>query len=102
MPYLTYIKDNKKLFKTAVSKSVSMNLEETYQRMFRHVFNPIMERFDFPVSERNYVIAFYINGIIAIIMEWVKNDCCNTIEQITDIIIKCVMPGQFENMEKKK
>ena len=102
MPYLTYVKDNKKLFKTAISKSVSMNLEETYQRMFRHVFNPIMERFDFPVSERNYVIAFYINGIIAIIMEWVKNDCCDTIEQITDIIIKCVIANKFENMEKKK
>lgn len=102
MPYLTYIKENKKLFKTAISKSVSMNLEETYQRMFRHVFNPIMERFDFPVFERNYVIAFYINGIIAIIMEWVKNDCGDTIEQITDIIIKCVKSTKFENMEKKK
>lgn len=99
IPYLTYIKDNKKLFKTAISKSVSMNLEDTYQRMFRRVFNPIMERFNFPVSERNYVIAFYINGIIAIIMEWIKNDCCDTIEQITDIIIKCVIPNKIDNME---
>lgn len=100
MPYLTYIKEHKKLFCTAISKSTSMNLEETYQRMFRRVFNPIMERFDFPVSERNYVMAFYINGIIAIIMEWVKNDCCDTIEQITDIIIKCVVPAGFGNREK--
>lgn len=102
IPYLTYIKEHKKLSRTAISKSASMNLEETYQRMFWHVFNPIMERFDFPVSERNYVMSFYINGIIAIIMEWVKNDCCDTLEQITDIIIKCVVPTRFENMEKKK
>lgn len=100
LPYLTYIKENKRLFRTAVSKAVSMSLEEIYQRMFHHVFNPIMERFDFPVSERNYVMAFYINGIIAIIMEWVKNDCCDTIEQITNIIIRCVVPAGFENREK--
>lgn len=100
LPYLTYIKEHRRLFQTAVSKAVSMSLEETYQRMFRHVFNPIMERFNFPVSERSYVMAFYINGIIAVIMEWVKDDCCDTIEQITDIIIKCVMPAGFENREK--
>lgn len=45
-------------------------------------------------------MAFYINGIIAIIMEWVKDDCCDAIEQITDIIITCVMPAGFENREK--
>lgn len=100
MPYLTYIKEHKKLFRTAVSKAASMNLEETYQRMFRRVFNPIMERFDFSVSERNYVMAFYINGIIAIIMEWIKNDCSDAIEQITDIIIRCVVPTGFESIEK--
>lgn len=102
MPYLTYIKEHKRLFRTAISKSASMKLEETYQRLFQSVLNPIMERFHFPVSERNYVISFYINGIIAIIMEWVKNDCSDTIEQMTDIIIKCVMHTGFENMEKRK
>ncbi len=101
MPYLTYIKEHKKLFQTVISKPTSMNLEETYQRMFQRVFNPIMERFDFPVSERNYVMAFYINGIIAIIMEWVKSDCCDTIEQITDIIIKCVMPPNLRTWRKR-
>lgn len=102
IPYLTYIKEHKKLFRTAISKAASMNLEETYQRMFRWVLNPIMERFDFPVSVRNYVMTFYINGIIAIIMEWVKNDCHDTIEQITDIIIKCVVPIGFDNMEENE
>ena len=102
IPYLTYIKEHKKLFCTAISKSSSMNLEETYQKLFQRIFNPIMERFDFPVSERNYVMVFYINGIIAIIVEWVKNDCRDTIEQITDIIIKRVIPAGFENMEKTK
>lgn len=102
IPYLTYIKEHKKLFRTAIAKSVTMNLEETYQKMFRHVFNPIMKRFDFSVYERNYVIVFYISGIIAIIMEWLKNDCHDTIEQISDIIIKCVLPVSFEDMEKCK
>lgn len=100
MPYLTYIKEHKKLFRTAIMKATALDLEGTYQKMFRHVFNPIMERFNLPVSQRNYMITFYINGIIAIILEWLKNDCRDDIEQIMDIIVKCVMPVDFENLEK--
>lgn len=101
VPYLTYIKENKKLFRTAVSKGAYMDSEKTYWKMCRYVFHPIMERFHIPVSERNYVLAFYISGIIAIIMEWLKDDCCDTIEQITDIIMKCVAPTRWENTGDK-
>ena len=33
-------------------------------------------------------MTFYINGIIALIMEWLKNDCRENIEDIADIIIR--------------
>lgn len=89
IPYLTYIKEHKKLFLTAITKSAFMNYcEETYQKMFCHVFYPIMDRLDIPVSERSYLLSFYINGIIAMITQWLKNDCSDTIEQLTNIIVK--------------
>lgn len=103
LPYLTYIKEHKRLFLTAMTKLTFMNYcEETYQKMVRYVFYPIMDRLNIPVSERNYMLFFYINGIIAILLEWLKNDCKDTIEQITDIIIKCVIPKSNKNMENEK
>lgn len=91
-PYLSYIKKNKKLFQTAIKRTATLNLDNTYQRMFEHIFNPILERFRFPVSERKYVIAFYVNGIIAIITEWLKSDCVDEIKDVENIIIKCTNP----------
>ena len=101
IPYLTYIRENKRLFQTVLAKSESINLDETYQKMFRHVFNPIMERFQFTLSERDYVITFYINGIIAVITKWLKNDCQDTIDQITSLIIRCVMPIHFHSTKSE-
>lgn len=99
-PYLTYIKEHKKLFLTAMTKLTFANYcEETYQKMFRHIFYPIMNRFDIPVSKRSYLLSFYIHGMIAIITEWLKNDCSDTIEQITDIIVTYVIPESYKNME---
>lgn len=99
-PYLTYIKEHKRLFLTAMTKLTFMNYcEETYEKMYRHVFYPIMDRLDIPVSERSYLLSFYINGMIAMITQWLKNDCADTIEQLTDIIVKYVIPESHKSME---
>lgn len=91
VPYLTYIKDNKKVFMTAIKQFGVMNFRSVYDKMFEHIFNPILERFNFPKSDREYVIRFYLTGITAIVMEWVKNDCIDSIEKISNIIISCVL-----------
>lgn len=88
IPYLSYIKDNKKLFQTAVLHSGTLQLDKNYKKLFEYVFSPILTRFDVPENERHYTMAFYINGIIALIMEWLKRDCRESIEDIADIIIR--------------
>lgn len=88
IPYLSYIKDNKKLFQTAVLHSGTLQFDNAYKKLFEYVFSPILMRFDVPENERHYTMVFYINGIIALIMEWLKNDCKESIEDIADIIIR--------------
>lgn len=90
-PYLTYIKDNQRIFKTTLKHLGSMNFEAVYNKMFKFIFNPVLERFSFPESEREYVLKFYLTGITAIVMEWLKNDCKEPIEDISRIIIQCVI-----------
>ena len=35
-------------------------------------------------------MAFYVQGLMAIITQWLKNDCKDTIEQIIDVMQRCV------------
>ena len=93
-PYLSYIKDHKRLFRTAVENASALRLSETYDKMLRHVFTPILERFQVPEQDRNYIMAFYIHGLMAIITEWLEDDCGDSIDHIITVIQQCVMPHQ--------
>ena len=90
-PYLTFIKDNQRLFKVSVKQFNSLSMNEVYGRMFEHIFNPILERFHVPERERAYVMKFYLTGIFAIVMEWLDNGCSEDLKTVINIIINCVM-----------
>ena len=44
-PYLSYIKNNKRLFLTATENAAVLGMDKSYDRMFRHVFSPILDRY---------------------------------------------------------
>ena len=90
-PYLTFIKDNQRLFKVSIKQFNSFNMNEVYGRMFEHIFNPILERFHIPEKERAYVMKFYLNGVFAIVMEWLDKNCSDDMETVTRVITDCVM-----------
>ncbi len=89
-PYLSYIKDNKQVFFTILTHTSSFDCDKVYQRMFENIFDPILERFNYPKGHRKYAMMFYMRGINAIITEWLKDDCVKTIEEITGIIQSCI------------
>lgn len=90
-PYLTFIKDNQRLFKVSIKHFSSLNMNEVYGRMFEHIFNPILERFHVPEKERAYVMKFYLTGVFAIVMEWLDKNCSDDMETFTRVITDCVM-----------
>ena len=91
VPYLAYIKENSRVFKTSLKHLNSMNFNSVYEKMFKHVFDPVLARFDFPEEERRYVMQFYLTGVTAVAYEWVNNDCVEPMEMISNIIIKCII-----------
>ena len=97
IPYLRYIKDNQKIFLTAVNHLHTMGFEKYYNKMFLHIFNPILERFHVPESHRQYVIKYYLSGATAISMEWLRGGCKDSIDMISEIIINCVTLGYEAN-----
>ncbi len=90
-PYLTFIKENRQIFKISIKHFSSMNMDEVYGNMFKHIFDPILERFHVPKNERDYVMKFYLTGVFAIVMEWLDQNCSDDIDTIIKIITDCVM-----------
>ena len=91
VPYLTFIKDNQRLFKVSIKQFNSLNMNGVYGGMFEHIFNPILERFHVPEKERAYVMKFYLTGVFAIVMEWLANNCSDDMETVIKVITDCVM-----------
>ena len=89
-PYLGYIEQHKRLFRTATENAAVLGMDKSYDRMFRHVFTPILDRYGIPQQGRRYIMAFYIQGLMAIISEWLRNDCADSIAYVVDMIQRCV------------
>ena len=89
-PYLGYIEQHKLLFLTATENAAVQGMDKSYDRMFCHVFTPILDRYGIPQQDRRYIMAFYIQGLMAIISEWLKNDCADSIGYVVNMIQRCV------------
>ena len=92
VPYLRYIREHQRLFRTATENAQVLGLSEAYDQMCFHVLTPILERYGVPEKERAYRMAFSIQGLMAIITEWLKRDCADPIEFIISVMQKCILP----------
>ena len=98
-PYLTYAKENQRIFVTCLKHLHSLNFNVLYKSMFDNIFDPLLGRFNFPENERRYIMKFYLTGITAVVTEWLNNKCEDSIEDISKIIIQCVV-GQAKIHDK--
>ena len=73
-----------------MEKAVVLRMDKSYNGLFRHVFTPILDRYGVPQKDRSYLIAFYLHGLMAIISEWLKNNCADSVSYIIDMIQQCV------------
>ena len=89
-PYFTYIKEQKEVFKVSLAQNKILGFEDVYKQMFEKIFNPILERYNYPIADRQYAMMFYLNGITAIVKEWLKDGCEKTIEEVSQIICGCI------------
>lgn len=90
-PYLTFIKENQRLFKVSIKQFHSLNMNEVYGNMFEHIFSPILARFCVPEKERSYMMKFYLTGVFAIVMEWLDKNCSDDIKIVIKVITDCIM-----------
>lgn len=89
-PYLSFISENKRVFLAVLSQPTTFKFESIFQRLYDNIFNPILDRFQYPSDERKYVIMFYLNGLTAIVTEWLQTDCKKSVEELGEIIRYCI------------
>lgn len=90
-PYLAYIQEHRRLFRTAIQQSKVLDMKNSYTKMFQHVFTPILERYRVPEVDRVYMMTFYVHGIMAIIEAWMQGDCSDDVNHVIEVIQQCVM-----------
>lgn len=91
MPYLGYIKEHRRIFLAALKNAELLRLDAHYEKMFRAVFQPILARYHVPQENRAYIMAFYIQGMMAMLHEWLREDCSLPMEQVIAMMQECTM-----------
>ena len=86
--FLSYFPQNEK----DIRNPGGMQADVRYGELKQHIFGPILERFHIPAAHRPYYIAYYVEGIIAIVKEWLRQDCKDDVDMIAQIIQVCVRP----------
>lgn len=96
-PYLEFIRENKKLFRIMAEHPEVFAVKERFFTIEREIFDPILERYHIPNWEKKYRIAFYMKGILAVVNEWLKDDCRDDIEKIVGLLMRCIHRTEGDN-----
>ena len=91
-PYLRFVSQNKDLYRAAFRNPGEMQANTKYKYIKAYIVEPVLSRFGISYSHFKYYTSYYINGIMAIVKEWLNADCADPIETIADIIEACVRP----------
>lgn len=91
IPYLEFVKANKKLFLVATNNPVLFDVYKTFEKMYKGIFSPILDKYNVLENEKKYILAFYLNGLHSIIVEWIKTDCKDSIDYICSLFIKYII-----------
>lgn len=98
VPFLEYVRNNRKIFKVYMNNLGNFNSELTYSQILNQLLVPICSRFGVSDNKTiDYMCTFFINGILAIVKNWLNNNCNDSIEYICDIIDLCVNPKDKKN-----
>ena len=67
VPYLTYVRDHKEIFATILMHYKTLNFDDVHRQMFEYIYHPVLDRFGYNKENRNYVMMYYLNGIMAVL-----------------------------------
>jgi AcrR family transcriptional regulator len=85
-PYLTFIKENKKIYKLIHEKPQIFNTKENFYKLYNNIFSKILDRYQVETHEQEYIFSFFSYGLVAIVEKWIENDCSDDVSTIANIM----------------
>lgn len=91
MPYLEFVKENRKLYRIYLEHLADFTDDSQYRWMIEKIIVAGFQKNGY-TSDRaiRYVSSFYVNGITAVVQEWLERDCQDEVQYIYDIIHFCI------------
>lgn len=94
LPYLEFVRENKNVYRAAFKSPIGMQVQSQYKYLKNNTILPIMKKFRIPEELSQYYISYYMQGIGAILREWLGKDCKEPADTIARLIIRCIMPEE--------
>lgn len=92
IPYLTFVKENKRVFRLIALHPSLFHSKAMYQKLEKTIFYPILDTMEVPEKEKPYILEFYAKGTLSLIYKWLDNDCKDDIEFIAMLIERFTHP----------
>lgn len=92
-PFLTFVLRHKQIYRATLQNPSTFRSDEQLAAMYKAVLQPIFRRFQIPEADHRYWLAYHINGVMAIVFEWLKGDCAEPVDAIIRVIEDCVRAG---------
>ena len=73
-----------------MEQASTLRMNDAYKALNCNVLTLILNRFGVPLEDQKYVMQFHISGLMAIINEWLKEDCKDSIEHIISVMQRCI------------
>ena len=90
VPYLNFVKENKRVLKLINQKPQLFQSRKAYQGMYDKIFYPAISQFLSDENERIYKLEFFTSGVSSIVHKWLNLDCQTEIQELISIIKSCI------------
>ena len=97
-PYLSFIKENKKIYRLMHDKPYLFHIDKITNRLYKDIFDIALTNFKVKEEEKKYIFSFYAEGVMGIIKRWLEEDCNDEI----DLIIGIIERNTFSNEKNHK
>lgn len=92
VPYLEFTKENRRIFNVAVSQPHTLQVNRIFGKFYLECIHPIMKRFGMEDYEIQYRLAFYVQGMFAVICKWIQNGFREDVRTMAELLIRCILP----------
>ena len=93
LPYLQFVREHSYAFLAVANQPGVFSTKQISEMLHTRLFDPILDRYGVAPSDRKYMMTFFLNGVYAVILQWLRGGCKESNEQIAALLISCIRPS---------